>query len=254
MRAIQRQTKILAAVKLKGACSIVELAQQLEVSDETIRRNIKALIAEGLVDKVHGGIVLAKGHLPEAPFQRRMNKQVDAKQLIADLVAEIIQDGDSIMMDTGSTTAFAARGLQHHQNLSIITNCTEIARSLSPNPTNKVHFCGGTFRADDWATFGTSAISYVKQFQADYAILSIGAVTGDAEFMDFHLEEAEFSRAVIQQARKTIIVVDHTKFGRNSFVKVCDTEKIDMIVTDLTPPQEFVEAFTSANVEVITPT
>ncbi len=87
-------------------------------------------------------------------------------------------------------------------------------------------------RADDWATFGSAAIDFVRQFHVNYAILSIGGITDDGSFMDYHLEEAEFSRAVIEQAKKTIVVADHSKFGNPNFIKVCDFDEVDMVVVE----------------------
>ena len=253
MRLHKRQNEILAAVKSSGACSIVELATLLKVSDETIRRNIKPLVHQGLIDKVHGGIVLNQNQEPEPPFERRMNEQIEEKKLISTLLSEIIKDGDSIMLDTGSTTAYVARALSDHRNLSVVTNCTEIARTLARESSNRVHICGGALRADDWATFGSSAISFVRQFHATYAILSIGGVTDTGEFMDYHLEEAEFSQAVIQQTKKTIVVADHSKFGSRNFVKVCDFEQVDMVVSDRLPPDIIMAKLNEAGVSVIMP-
>ena len=253
MRLHKRQNDILEAVKLSGACSITELASQLGVSDETIRRNIKPLVLEGLVDKVHGGIVLGEDLAAEQPFERRMRKNVAEKKTISTLVAQVIRDGDSIILDTGSTTTYVARALKNKADLSVVTNCTEIGRTLAHDSSNRVHICGGILRNDDWATFGPSAISFVKQFHVSYAILSIGAVSSNGDFTDFHLEEAEFSRAVIDQARKVIVAVDHTKFGNSNFVRVCNPEQVDMVVTDRQPPVEIQARFNEAGVEVITP-
>ena len=250
MRLQKRQNEILASVKSRGACSIVELAAQLNVSDETIRRNIKPLVRQGLVEKVHGGIVINQNQQPEPPFEKRMNERVEEKMLISALVAEIINNGDSIMLDTGSTTAYVARALSNHRDLSVVTNCTEIARTLAREPSNRVHLCGGALRADDWATFGSAAIEFVRQFHVDYAVLSIGGITDAGNLMDYHLEEAEFSRAVIRQARKTI-VADHSKFGNQNFVRVCDFDEVDMLVVDRLPPAKFINALGDAGVSLI---
>ena len=251
MRLQKRQNEILASVKSRGACSIVELAAQLNVSDETIRRNIKPLVRQGLVEKVHGGIVINQNQQPEPPFEKRMNERVEEKMLISALVAEIINNGDSIMLDTGSTTAYVARALSNHRDLSVVTNCTEIARTLAREPSNRVHLCGGALRADDWATFGSAAIEFVRQFHVDYAVLSIGGITDAGNLMDYHLEEAEFSRAVIRQARKTIVVADHSKFGNQNFVRVCDFDEVDMLVVDRLPPAKFINALGDAGVSLI---
>ena len=251
MRLQKRQNEILASVKLHGACSIIELANQLKVSDETIRRNIKPLVLQGLIEKVHGGIVLSQQQEPEPPFEKRMNERVEAKRRISARVAAIIKDGDSIMLDTGSTTAYVARALGNHRNLSVVTNCTEIARTLAREASNRVHLCGGALRADDWATFGSAAIDFVRQFHVNYAILSIGGVTDDGGFMDYHLEEAEFSRAVIAQAKQTIVVADHSKFGNPNFIKVCGFDQVDMIVVEHAPPVEIENALVEAGTAII---
>lgn len=251
MRLQKRQDEILASVRRHGACSIVDLAAQLQVSDETIRRNIKPLVEEGLVDKVHGGIVLSQKQEPEPPFEKRMNERVAAKQAISAQVASIIEDGDSIMLDTGSTTAYVARALSSHRNLSVVTNCTEIARTLAREPSNRVHLCGGALRADDWATFGPSAIDFVRQFHVNYAILSIGGVTADGGFMDYHLEEAEFSRAVIAQAEQTIVVADNSKFGNPNFIRVCGFASVDLVISERSPPENILEGLIDAGVKVI---
>ncbi|MCG6890401.1 MAG: DeoR/GlpR family DNA-binding transcription regulator [Gammaproteobacteria bacterium] len=251
MRLQKRQNEILASVKLHGACSIIDLARQFEVSDETIRRNIKPLVRRGLIEKVHGGIVLCQKQEPEPPFEKRMNERVEAKQLISARVATIIRNGDSIMLDTGSTTAYVARALGEHRNLSVVTNCTEIARTLAREPSNRVHLCGGALRADDWATFGSAAIDFVRQFHVNYALLSIGGVTADGGFTDYHLEEAEFSRAVIAQAQKTIVVADHSKFGNPNFIKVCDFTEVDMVVVERAPPVDIENALREAGSVVI---
>ena len=192
MRLQKRKDEILKAVQTYGACSIAELAQELEVSDETIRRTIKPLVEQGIVNKVHGGIVLRE-NLQEPPFQRRMQENLEAKRSIAKLVLNYLQDGDSIMIDTGSTTAYVAHTLRTLSDLFVVTNCTEIGRILAPRRGNQVHITGGELRADDSAAFGASAIAFARQFQVKYAILSIGGINDRGEFMDFHLCEAEFS-------------------------------------------------------------
>ncbi len=240
-------------VRASGDCSIMELAKALRVSDETIRRTIRPLIDEGLVEKVHGGIVLTDYKGAEPPFQRRMQEHMAEKTVIADLVAAMVESGDSIIMDTGSTNAFVARALRRHDNLSVVTNCTEIARTLAPVGGNRVHICGGELRADDSAVFGPTSIDFVRQFHVRYAILSIGAITEDGEFMDFHLEEAEFSRAVIGQAQKTIVVADHSKFGSRAFVRICDPGDIDVLACDRPPPDSLVAQLTEAGVDVVAP-
>ena len=252
MQASRRQAEILREVRLHGSCSIGYLARRLAVSDETIRRNLRPLVEQGMVHRVRGGVVLPE-RLHEPPFRRRMLEHREAKLQIAALTAGLIRDGDSVMLDTGSTTAYVAQALGEHANLMVVTNCTEIARTLAPRNGNRVYLAGGELRADDAAVFGPAAIGFVGQFQVRYAILSIGAVSADLEFMDYHLCEAEFSRAVIGQARHTIVVADGSKFDRAGFIRVCGPEAVDVLVTDAAPVGVIAQRLREAGVELRTP-
>jgi DeoR family glycerol-3-phosphate regulon repressor len=243
------QSEILDAVRLRGACRIGDLARELNVSDETIRRHVKPLVERGLVLRVHGGIVLP-GEEQEPPFQRRMLENQHAKRRIAAVVASRIHDGDSLMMDTGSTTAYVALALRDHKSLLVVTNCLEIARTLATRNGNRVYMTGGELRSDDGAAFGPAAISFVRQFEVQYAILSIGAVSETSGFMDYHLCEGEFSRAVMAQGERTLVVADDSKFGRRAPIKVCDPDQVDALITNAEPPARLRTRLSEAGVDI----
>lgn len=244
MKSISRhETEIFRLVTLRGSCSIVELAEQLGVSDETVRRHVRPLVDRGQVEKVHGGIVMPD-RLREAPMERRMGENRAAKQAIAAAVAERVDDGDTMMLDTGSTTAYVAVALSRKSGLQVVTNSTEIGRILARQRSNKVYLVGGEVGSDQLATFGPQAIDFVRRFNVHHAILSIGGINADSELMNFGLDEAEFSRAVIRQAASVTVVADHTKFSRRALVKVCDVADIDTFVTDSRPPEAFCRLLT----------
>ena len=249
MQASRRQSDILHQVRLSGSCAISELAGRLGVSSETIRRNIQPLVEGGQLHRVRGGVVLPD-RVQEAPFQRRLAERGEAKRRIADAVAGMIRDGESLMLDTGSTTAYVAQALSAHSELTVVTNCTEIARTLAHRNGNRVFIAGGELRADDAAVFGPSAIDFVSQFQVQRAVLSIGAVSAALDFMDYHLCEAEFSRAVIQQAQQIIIVADGSKFGRQGLIRVCGPDAVDRLVTDQSLDARYVEGLSVADVQI----
>ncbi len=239
MKSLSRhEAEIFRLVTLMGSCSITELAEQLGVSDETIRRHVRPLVNRGQVDKVHGGIVLPD-RLREAPMERRMGENRNAKQAIASAVADRIDDGDTLMLDTGSTTAYVALSLSKKSGLRVVTNSTEIGRILARQNSNKIYLVGGEIGNNQLATFGPQAIEFVRRFNVHHAILSIGGINADYELLNFDLDEAEFSRAVINQAAAVTVVADHTKFSRRALVKVCDVTDIDTFVTDQEPPSEF---------------
>lgn len=249
MAVTSRAAEILRQVRLHGSCRITDLAEALHVSDETIRRNIRPLVNRGMVLKVHGGIMLPD-RMGEPPFQSRMQENREAKQRIAALTARRIKDGESIILDGGATTTYVALALTDHTGLQVVTNSTDIARTLVGRGDNSVHLAGGELRPDDAATFGIRACEFVQRFHVRHAILSMGAVNGWG-FMDVHPCEAEFAQAAMNQAERVTVVADHTKFGRDGFVRVCGLEDVDMLITDAEPPASIARPLSEADVEVL---
>jgi DeoR family transcriptional regulator, glycerol-3-phosphate regulon repressor len=244
------QSEILSLLRLRGSCSINELSELFNVSGETIRRNVKPLVAGGLALKVHGGIVLPE-HFQEAPILRRMHQQKEAKKQISSSVAQLLKHGDTFIIDTGSTTEYVAQALYQHKDLTVVTNSSYIANHLASKNKNRVFMAGGELRAHDAAAFGAGAIEFIQQFEVSYAILSIGAIHQTKGCMDYQLCEAEFSRAVIAQVETVIVVADATKFGLTRSVKVCELAQIDILVTDSPPPLELEQSLMDAGVQVI---
>ncbi len=249
MYATRRQSEILKTVQNQGSCTISELARRLDVSDETIRRNLKPLSDRGLVKRVHGGVTLPEP-LHEAPFQNRMQKNSEEKQRIADVVANEIQDGDTLILDCGSTTTFVARAIRQRKNLVVVTNSAEIARTLATNSSNRVFMAGGELRSDDTASLGPASLTFVRQFQVRHAILSVGGIGADGSLLVFHPEEADFSRTVIGCAENIIIAADHTKFQGQGLVKICDPSNVDILVTDQPLPLSIEQHMIEQDVQI----
>ncbi len=245
-----RQQEIYRLVQVKGACSIAELARELDVSGETIRRNVKDLVQEGLIVKSHGGISLPS-HNQEPPIINRMQRKVEEKKRIAEAVSSRVEDGDSIIIDTGSTTAFCAQALRAHSNLTVVTNSSYIANLLATRNENRVFMVGGELRAHDAAAFGSHAIEFVENFHAEKCILSIGAIHSDRGCMNFELCEAEFSRAVLKHSDYAILASDSSKFGRTGIARVCGFDGINLLVTDEIPNAPLDTRFGDADVEVL---
>ncbi len=224
----------------------------LSVSDETVRRHVQPLVNKGLVLRVHGGIVLPD-QLQEAPYLRRMDENKKSKQRIADKAASLVQNGESLFLDSGSTTAYVALALINHRNLSVVTNSVEIARTLASRNGNHVYMAGGELRGDDAAAFGKPVIDFIRQFHYKHAVLSIGGISPKSEVFDFHLEEMEVSQAAITQAERVIVVADHTKFSRQALVKVCDFDVVDTLICDQVPPGNIIDVarVTETDIEIV---
>jgi DeoR family glycerol-3-phosphate regulon repressor len=166
------------------------------------------------------------------------------------MVAATIRDGEAIMLDTGTTTSFLARELLGHRRLTVVTNSSDIARTLATVNGNKVYMAGGELRSDSGAAFGISAIEFVSRFSVDHAVISIGAVDAAAGLTDYELEEAEFARMVLSRGQRSLIVTDHTKFGRQGLVQVCGFDGFGEIVTDRLPPRDVGHAIDKAGAKL----
>lgn len=246
----KRHGEILKLIQEEGTMTIARLAEKLGVSLETVRRDVKPLARDGAILKMHGAIGLPSV-IGEAPFERRMREQADAKRVIAKLVAATIRDGESVMLDTGTTTSFLARELLGHRRLTVVTNSSDIARTLATVNGNKVYMAGGELRSDSGAAFGVSAIEFVSRFTVNHAVITAGAVDVQHGIMDYVLEEAEFARVVLTRGTRRIVVTDHTKFGRQGLVQVCGFADFDELATDLPPPGDVARAVEEANATLL---
>lgn len=237
----RRHGDILNLLREEGTVTIARLAEKLGVSLETVRRDVKPLARNGTVLKMHGAIGLPSV-VGEAPFERRMREHADAKRSIAKLVAGTIADGESVMLDTGTTTSFLARELLGHRRLTVVTNSSDIARTLATVNGNKVYMAGGELRSDSGAAFGVSAIEFVTRFNVNHSVVTAGAIDARHGVMDYILEEAEFARVVLSRGIRKIVATDHTKFGRQGLVQVCGFDMFGELFTDLPPPDDIAAA------------
>lgn len=240
----KRHGEILRLLGDEGTVTIASLAERLGVSLETVRRDVKPLTDDGIVVKMHGAIGLP-AMTAEAPFERRMRENAEAKRTIARMVAATIRDGESIMLDTGTTTSFLARELLGHRRLTVVTNSSDIARTLATVNGNKVYMAGGELRSDSGAAFGVSAIEFISRFSVDHAVISVGAVDREG-LMDYDLEESEFARTVLACGSRRLAVTDHSKFGRRGLVRISTFDAVSALVTDRAPPADIAEALAAS--------
>jgi DeoR family glycerol-3-phosphate regulon repressor len=244
------QSAIVDAVRREGRMRIGVLARELAVSDETIRRHVRPLVAEGLLRKTHGEVVLAAGGV-EPPFHRRLQHQAAAKRAIARAVADRVDDGQTVMLDTGSTTAYVAQALAARHELTVITNGVEIARALVGRNGHRVYLAGGELTAELAAAVGAEALAFLEPFRADLAILSIAAIDAAEGLMNFELAEARIARAMIDRASRTVVAADGSKFGLRAAVRVAPLSAVGLLVTDRAPPPPFAAQLAEARVEVV---
>lgn len=240
-----RHGKILQLLSREGVIGVAELARRLQVSAETLRRDVRAMARRGEVLRMHGSVGLPSV-AGEAPFERRLRENRAAKEAIAHTAAATIRDGASVMLDSGTTTALLARALRGHRRLTVVTNSSDIARTLATLNGNKVYMAGGELRSDDGAALGHAAIEFVRRFRVDHAIISAGAVNCESGVLDHAFEEAEFGRAVLACGRRRVVVTDNSKFGRPGLVRVCGLADIDELIAEAPPPADLAAALKAA--------
>jgi DeoR family glycerol-3-phosphate regulon repressor len=229
------EQEVLNAVALRGTISVRELATLLHVSEQTVRRVVRPLVERGAVDKVHGAVV-GRSHPGEAPFLARMAVHQREKVAIAGAVAAMVHDGDSVALDTGSTTGFVAQALRQHRGLTVVTNSTFIATTLATIPGNRVHMAGVELRNHDGASFDASAFAVVRSMSVRVAILSASALDARRGLMVNEHAEAEMSAAMGEIAERRLFAVDSSKFDRSALVALPVPTAGDVLVTDRRPP------------------
>lgn len=244
------QAAILEVLQRQGRARISELARNLAVSEETIRRHVRPLVARGLLGREHGAVCW-NGPGGEAPFDRRLRIRAAAKRAIARAAAGLVADGQTVMMDTGSTTAFVAEALAGRERLTLVTNGIEIARSLVGRNGHRVYLAGGELKAELAAAVGPEALAFIGQFRADFAILSIAAVDGEEGLMNYALDEARLARAMMARAERVVLVADQAKFGQRAAVHVARLEEIHTLVTDAPPPEPFAGRLAEAGITLV---
>ena len=245
----KRHEAILGLVGQYGTISVADAAQVLGVSEETIRRDSRPLMSRGDLIKLHGALTLPF-HVGEAPLERRMRENADAKRLVARAAVQLVDDGDSMIIDAGTTTSIFAQELRSKRRLTVVTNSSDIARTLATVNGNTVYMAGGELMGDSGAAFGPSAIEFISRFKVRHTFLSIGAIDLNIGPMDSALAEAQFANKALTCADHRVMLTDSSKFGRSSLVRVCSFEDLTRLVTDQLPNPEMMAILTRANVTV----
>jgi DeoR/GlpR family transcriptional regulator of sugar metabolism len=250
MKPKQRQSRIMDVVAREGGATVDALAEEFGVSAETIRRDLSHLAMTGALQKVHGGARRLRLHA-EGSFQERMGEDAAAKQVIAQKLAALVEPGDTLFMDTGTTTLFCADALAEVERLTVITNSVRVAQTLSRGSGRaRVFLLGGEFAADNAQTKGALALDQIDRFQADHAVLAVAAIDPAFGAADADFDEAQIARRMMANAAHVIVVAQAAKLGRKAAHRVCRLDEIDMLVCDKVPDEPFRAALDSARVEI----
>ncbi|MCX4788906.1 MULTISPECIES: DeoR/GlpR family DNA-binding transcription regulator [unclassified Streptomyces] len=235
MFAAERRQLILEMVRANGAVSLRELARVVQTSEVTVRRDVRALEAEGLLDRRHGGAVLPGGFTRESGFPQKSHLATAEKTAIADLAAGLVEEGEAIVVGAGTTTQELARRLARVPGLTVVTNSLLVAQALAHANRVEVVMTGGTLRGSNYALVGSGAEQSLQGLRVSRAFLSGSGLTAERGLSTSNMLSASVDRALVQAAAEVVVLADHTKLGSDTMFQTVPTDLITRLVTDEPP-------------------
>ncbi len=254
MLAIERKNEILSILQKEQSVLVADLSQKYHVTEETIRRDLDKLEKEGFVKKTYGGAVLNENTNMDLPFKIRERTNKAQKAVIAKLVAELIQDGESLVMDSSSTSLMVAKYLKSFKNLTVITNSVEIMVELSGCKGIHLICTGGVMRDSALSLGGKAAEEMLGHYNVDKAVMSCKGIHMDKGISDSNEFEADLKGTMAACAREIIWAIDASKFDKVSFVKILDFRPGDTVVSEKPADEKWMDFFEKKNIRFISVT
>lgn len=248
----QRQQQILEDIKKNGAGFIAELSQKYAVSEMTIRRDLMVLEEDGHIKRTHGGALLVNASSVEPRYAAKQKLHAFSKESLAQYAAEkLVEAGNIIILEGGTTVTAMAQYLTHVQNLTVVTNGLYTTNALQPLVPQSTVICTGGILREVSATFvGPVAEQFFREFHANKLFLSATGLTLDAGFTDPSMLETQIKKAMIASADRVIMLLDSNKFGVKSLTTVLQAGRINVLVTDADAPEDVLQALRLKGVEV----
>lgn len=225
-------------VRANGAVSLRELARVVQTSEVTVRRDVRALEAEGLLDRRHGGAVLPGGFSRESGLPQKSQLSTAEKTAIADLAAGLVEEGEAVVVGAGTTTQELARRLARVPGLTVVTNSLLVAQALAHANRVEVVMTGGTLRGSNYALVGSGAEQSLQGLRVSRAFLSGSGLTAERGLSTSNMLSASVDRALVQAAAEVVVLADHTKLGADTMFQTVPTDVITRLVTDEPPAQD----------------
>ncbi|WP_018131822.1 DeoR/GlpR family DNA-binding transcription regulator [Effusibacillus pohliae] len=246
----ERKTKIVEYVQAHSRASVQELSQLFEVSEATIRRDLKELEEAKLLRRAHGGAISLQSVNFEPTYGEKEDQFLKEKQAIARRAAEMIEAGDTILLDSGTTTYHLAKELKTFSRLTVVTNSLMIGQELRDAAGIEVILTGGSLRRETLAMVGPFAEQSLIRIRVDKAFVGTNALHPAEGLTTPNLLEAAVKRKMIEAAKTVILLTDHSKIGKVAFAKVADLQEIDKIVIDDAVPAGVVDQLERLGVDV----
>ena len=247
----ERQQRLLHFIEQQQRITVNQIVEYFDVSLATARRDLEALADQGKVQRVHGGAIAVRQALPEPPVLQRAAEQSSEKARIGQAAADLIRDGETVFLSSGTTVLEVARRLHSKRNLTVITNSLLVVNELADAREVTVICLGGILRHSEMSLLGHIAELALSELRADKVILGIRAIDAEQGLTSAYLPETMTDRAILKIGREVIVVADHTKCATVSTAVVAPAASIHTLITDTGTPPEFVEALRARGVTVL---
>lgn len=246
----ERRATIMRLLDAKGRVAVGDLSQLTKVSDMTIRRDLEALEQEGLLKRTRGGAVSVASLSYEPPYVLRKDTNAEAKVHIGRRVASLLREGETVILDVGTTAVEVARALRGRQNLTVLTSNLWAAAILADEPGIVLLLTGGQARNRERSLVGHLATRAFDDLVFDVFVMGVAGVHQEYGITDYNVAEAQVKRAAIAASQRRIVTADSSKLGKVAFAKLCDLDQIDTIVTD-GGASDALSGFANDDVEIV---
>ncbi len=245
----ERQARVMSQLLDRKHMTVKDLADFMQVSEATVRRDLRSLADSQKLNLVHGGATVPDR---DFSFLAKHDRNLTAKRIIGGLAASLVPDGAQLFLDSGTTSFEMAPFLARRRGLSVVLNSARLALELNA-PDARIIFLGGQFRQDRMDTVGPIALASLEELRGFVAFLGADGLSMDFGPAAVDPDSAHLHRLVASNARETVLLVDHTKFEAPALFRIVDWDKIDRIVTDRPPSAEWVEFLGAQSIQLIHP-
>ncbi|MEC1374572.1 DeoR/GlpR family DNA-binding transcription regulator [Heyndrickxia oleronia] len=247
---LERQKKIVELLMIKKVMKLTELTKELNVSIDTLRRDISLLTKQGKIEKIYGGVKIVEENFGESTIDERMVSHLKEKETIAQKCSEYIQDGDCIYIDSGSTTFQIAKYIKNKKKLTVITNSIPVILELL-NSDIELIIIGGKIRRDERSVVTYEYLFNFSQLNIQKAFICASGITIEKGISDYNMEEAITRKKMIELSNEIYVAADSTKFGKNVTIGIAPLSEIDYVITDHNINKLFINQFKQTNTNLI---
>lgn len=247
----ERVDRILGHIEQKGRATVAELTSLFQISESTVRRSLTLLAEQKLIRRFHGGAILNRPVVLEPPVSRRLQVNPKEKERIGRKAASLVEDGETLILLSGTTVAAMVPFLLGKKNLKVITHSVLVLQALLLESGVKVIVPGGVLDHSELCTTGFLTSLCVKQLRADKVFLGVRSVHPLYGMMSDNIDEMEASRVFIDAADEVIVLADHSKFNPSGTVRLCALSEVDVLITDSLAPADQLTELRECGVEVV---